>query len=603
MSKKKKKEEPSLSPEEQLLTLVRRLKEDPIFYFRECLKIQKFGSGELIPFELNQVQQILHYMMERQLRDQDHVRMVVLKARRFGVSTFVQGRYFRHAALNRNKVVQITTHSKSATDVMFSMARIMEENMPKELKPKMKYSGKRELHWGGDGGGLNSSYSLSTVGGSEVRGAKVDYLHCSEVASWGQGGEEYLLGLLNCVVQGFQTEAVIESTAQGTGGIFHDMFWDAYDGQSGWEAVFFPWFVFSYYERPFEGEDDKERFREDLGNDPRYGGEEEVKLLGQEISFDVGLEEPLTFKVTLEKLNWRRHCIRTQCQNDLKKFHQEYPSTAREAFVTTGRSVFQQDALLELLLDSEKRQRDDPSLGYTIPVHLWKEGKSKERYVIEAQDDGELQVWQKPLEGRDYRIGVDVSEGLEVGRDTDWSVACVLDASTFEEVAMLRTKIDPDLLAWKLASLGLWYGGRTKPSMIICERNNHGLVTLKFLQEIHNYPNLYSEKILDERSSRTARKLGFHTTVKSKPLIVDYLKELIREREIKIHSPKLIDELQTFVNYPTGRQATQPGTHDDCVMALAIAAFGCKMYPASLPPPPRYYRGRPPIGMYVPSNI
>ena len=93
------------------------------------------------------------------------------------------------------------------------------------------------------------------------------------------------------------------------------------------------------------------------------------------------------------------------------------------------------------------------------------------------------------------------------------------------------------------------------------------------------YPNLYSEKILDERSSRTARKLGFHTTVKSKPLIIDYLRELIREREIKIHSPKLLDELQTFVNLPNGKMAAQPGSHDDCVMALAIAAFGAKMYP------------------------
>ena len=95
------------------------------------------------------------------------------------------------------------------------------------------------------------------------------------------------------------------------------------------------------------------------------------------------------------------------------------------------------------------------------------------------------------------------------------------------------------------------------------------------------YPNLYSEKILDERSSRTARKLGFHTTVKSKPLIIDYLRELIREREIKINSPKLLDELQTFVNLPNGKMAAQPGSHDDCVMALAIAAFGAKMYPAS----------------------
>ena len=174
--------------EETIIALIQRLKAEPEFYFENCLKIQMFGTGELAPFVLNPVQKVLHAMMQRQLRELEHVRMIVLKARRFGMSTYVQGRYFRHAALNKNKVVQITTHSKAATDVMFSMTRIMEQNLPKEVKPQMKYSGKRELHWGGDGGGLNSSYSLSTVGGREVRGSKIDYLHCSEVASWGPGG-------------------------------------------------------------------------------------------------------------------------------------------------------------------------------------------------------------------------------------------------------------------------------------------------------------------------------------------------------------------------------------------------------------------------------
>ena len=137
------------------------------------------------------------------------------------------------------------------------------------------------------------------------------------------------------------------------------------------------------------------------------------------------------------------------------------------------------------------------------------------------------------------------------------------------------------------------------------ERNNHGLVTLKFLSDVHLYPNVYSEKILDERSSRTARKLGFHTTVKSKPLIIDYLKELIRERELKIHSPKILDELQTFVNFPNGKMAAQSGSHDDCVMALAIATFGCKMFPAA----PEWekmmtpWRGKPIIKNYTPSRI
>ena len=560
--------------QEEIIELIRKLQANPVLYFNTCLKIQNFGTGELIPFELNEVQSIMHSMMQRQLEEHQHVRMIVLKARRFGISTYVQGRYFRHAAMNRNKVVQITTHSKAATDVMFAMTRTMEQNLPKEIKPQLKYSGRRDLHWGSEEGGLNSSYSLSTVGGREVRGSKIDYLHCSEVASWTAGGEDYLLGLLNCVVQGFDTEAVIESTAQGVGGVFHDMYWDAAEGNSGWESVFFPWYIYSYYSKPFKSEEEKEKFKEELGQDQRYGGDAEKSLLGVSCEYDLG-DEVKKFTVTLENLNWRRQCIKTQCQNDLRKFHQEFPTNAREAFVTTGRGVFDMDVMGKLVLESQRLQRERPSEGFHIPVQSWKE-KGGEKYVIEAMDEGGLQVWERPIPNREYRIGADVSEGIDVGRDTDWSVAVVLNAENMDEVAMLRVKIDPDLFGWQLASLGKWYNN----AKLLVERNNHGLVTLKFLSDVHLYPDIYSEKILDERSSRSARKLGFHTTVKSKPLIIDYLKELIREDEINIRSPKLLDELQTFVNFPNGRMAAQSGSHDDCVMALAIACFGCKMFPA-----------------------
>ena len=560
--------------QKEVIELVRKLKENPLLYFENCLKIQNFGTGELISFKLNEVQSIMHSMMQRQLEEHEHVRMIVLKARRFGISTYVQGRYFRHAAMNHNKVVQITTHSKAATDVMFAMTRTMEQNLPVEVKPQLKYSGRRDLHWGSEGGGLNSSYSLSTVGGREVRGSKIDYLHCSEVASWTAGGEDYLLGLLNCVVQGFDTEAVIESTAQGVGGVFHDMYWDAAEGNSGWESVFFPWYIYSYYSKPFTSEEEKEKFKEELGQDQRYGGDAEKALLGVSCEYDVG-DEIKKFTVTLENLHWRRQCIKTQCQNDLRKFHQEFPTTAREAFVTTGRGVFDMDVLGKLVLESQRLQRERPAEGFHIPVQAWKE-KGGEKYIIEAMDEGGLQVWERPVPNREYRIGADVSEGIDVGRDTDWSVAVVLSAESMDEVAMLRVKIDPDLFGWQLASLGKWYNN----AKLLVERNNHGLVTLKFLSDVHLYPDIYSEKILDERSSRSARKLGFHTTVKSKPLIIDYLKELIREDEINIRSPKLLDELQTFVNFPNGKMAAQSGSHDDCVMALAIACFGCKMFPA-----------------------
>ena len=585
--------------QEEIIELIRKLQADPVLYFNTCLKIQNFGTGELIPFELNEVQSIMHSMMQRQLEEHQHVRMIVLKARRFGISTYVQGRYFRHAAMNRNKVVQITTHSKAATDVMFAMTRTMEQNLPKEIKPQLKYSGRRDLHWGSEEGGLNSSYSLSTVGGREVRGSKIDYLHCSEVASWTAGGEDYLLGLLNCVVQGFDTEAVIESTAQGVGGVFHDMYWDAAEGNSGWESVFFPWYIYSYYSKPFKSEEEKEKFKEELGQDQRYGGDAEKALLGVSCEYDIG-DEIKKFSIDLENLHWRRQCIKTQCQNDLRKFHQEFPTTAREAFVTTGRGVFDMDVMGKLVLESQRLQRERPAEGFHIPVQAWKE-KGGEKYIIEAMDDGGLQVWERPVPNREYRIGADVSEGIDVGRDTDWSVAVVLNAQTMDEVAMLRVKIDPDLFGWQLASLGKWYNN----AKLLVERNNHGLVTLKFLSDVHLYPDIYSEKILDERSSRSARKLGFHTTVKSKPLIIDYLKELIREDEINIRSPKLLDELQTFVNFPNGKMAAQSGSHDDCVMALAIACFGCKMFP----PMPEWNKTinrrymRPELRFFQPSSI
>ena len=106
--------------------------------------------------------------------------------------------------------------------------------------------------------------------------------------------------------------------------------------------------IYSHYSTTFNSEEEKDTFKNELGQDKRYGGEEETALLDMSCKYDVG-EDVKEFKVTLENLNWRRQCIKTQCQNDLRKFHQEFPTTARESFVTTGRSVFNTDILSSLV--------------------------------------------------------------------------------------------------------------------------------------------------------------------------------------------------------------------------------------------------------------
>ena len=555
---------------------------DDILYFYECLRIVEFGTKKLIPFKLNNVQAILHKMAEKQLEDDGHVRMVFLKARRFGISTYIQARFFKKAATQFNKTVHIATHDRATSDTMFGMTRIMEQNYPKIIKPEMMYSGKRELTWGSqEGTGLNSRYGLSSVGGAEVRGDAIDYLHCSEISSWGDKASEFSIGLQNNVLTGYETEVWLESTAKGVGNFFYEEFWRAWRKESGFRAAFFPWFVFPEYKTALSKEEtDKNLFLEDLGKHRRFGAKEELSLLGVTKSYETA-DGTVSFEITPEHLKWRRLCIDTQCQGDMTLFNQEYPTTEESAFISSGRSVFAHSAMNELIHKSNAMYESKPPEKYRVPVNEFRRvrGDTTMKYYLDPDDFGELQVWSHPVYDREYRIGADVSEGIEIStKDTDWSVACVIDSETYEECAMWRGKIDPDLFAWVCSALGNYYNS----ALVGVERNNQGLTTLTSLRNTHGYPNLYYERVLDERTARKQKKLGWNTTLKSKPLMVNNLRELVREGSIAVRSKEILHEMSAFAHHADGKMAAQSGRHDDCVIALGIAVMMAHMYPPSL---------------------
>jgi hypothetical protein len=67
--------------------------------------------------------------------------------------------------------------------------------------------------------------------------------------------------------------------------------------------------------------------------------------------------------------------------------------------------------------------------------------------------------------------------------------------------------------------------------------------------------------------------IGFFTSERTKPLIIDKLRELDREGGIEINDPTTLQEMMTFVVTENGKMEAEGGTHDDCVMALAIATY------------------------------
>ena len=87
------------------------------------------------------------------------------------------------------------------------------------------------------------------------------------------------------------------------------------------------------------------------------------------------------------------------------------------------------------------------------------------------------------------------------------------------------------------------------------------------------YPNIYIWEVFDERGKVMTRKLGWETNTRTRPLMIDTLSALIREEQIIFNSVSFIRESLGFVKNSLGKPEAAPGSHDDRVMAMAVAVM------------------------------
>jgi len=243
--------------------------------------------------------------------------------------------------------------------------------------------------------------------------------------------------------------------------------------------------------------------------------------------------------------------------NDPRKFAQEYGCE----FLSSGRSVFDQLAV--------KRQRDN-ILKVGDDVKL----SSGKIYVVNEVDGF---VYYKPPEPDGlYVCGVDVSEGVAGG---DYSVATFWDRKTGEEVAMYRGFLPPDVLGTKLNEWGRIYNN----ALMVVEINNHGLTTLTALRQMI-YPSLYYRPSKFETiATSTGDKFGWKTTKLTRELLIDELRQAVRDDDLIIHSKKILDEMTIMVYDENANMVVPDKFHDDCIFSAGIAFQGFKsMYSGSL---------------------
>lgn len=180
-----------------------------------------------------------------------------------------------------------------------------------------------------------------------------------------------------------------------------------------------------------------------------------------------------------------------------------------------------------------------------------------------AEDENEcIAVYKEPVQGVPYVIGGDTA-----GEGTDNFAAQVLDNITGEQVAVLRHPFDEDVYARELYCLGKYYN-----NALIGIESNFSSYPIKELERL-GYDKQYIRQSEDTFTHKIQNAYGFKTTSATRPVIIGNLVQIIRDGIELINDKDTLEEMLTFVRNEKGRAEAQQGSHDDLIMALAIAYY------------------------------
>lgn len=190
---------------------------------------------------------------------------------------------------------------------------------------------------------------------------------------------------------------------------------------------------------------------------------------------------------------------------------------------------------------------------------------AEHRYRLSPSSRGGLSVWEWPQEGRQYVVGIDTAGG---GPESDYSVACVIEAETQALVAMWRERMGPVNWGRKCCLLGWYY----HEGLLAFETgvSAHGL-SAAHAAIAYGYDRIYKRERQGVASRDETELIGWRTDVQTKPLLVDRVREML-EMGATVPSEPLLRELKEQ-RYDENERivAEKKRGHDDMMIALGIA--------------------------------
>ena len=459
------------------------------------------------------------------------VRIIILKARQLGSSTVCAAIVFNWILMFEGCSALVIAHDTETTQSLFEKIQDAWDWWPFKGLLHLKHASQRRLTIQETGSTVRIATAKNVQSG---RGRTIQAMHSSEMSFW-DDPETLMSGLSKTMPNRKGTISIIECTANGVGNLYWQMWQDAEAGKSDYVPMFFPWWKHPEYRATttslvYNNLDEYERWLfDDLWSDM-----DELDKL--------------------ERLEWRRWCIANECHGSEQEFQQEYPATASEAFLKTGRNVFPLDKLMEAYAPKRGLR------GYLAP-------KDHGEYEFVKDPHGALTLFSYVSSDRewgDYFVAGDPTS-VVMG---DPACIQVLNRRTLEQVAVWHGDIDPVHFADELIKIGRYFNG----AEISTEIEGPGYATIGALLA-KQYPRIWMHRWADRHPGRPGVNYGWSTNRNRKHWMMQKTVQLLADRSLTIHDRVTYEQMRDYsvIDQWGEMGPSSKAGNDDAVMAYCQA--------------------------------
>ena len=502
---------------------------------------------------LNPNQIICHNIIDQHYRKHGSIRVVILKARRVGMSSYIDGLATMHCLAKPQAHALIVAHLKDVADKgLFRVPRDLAVSLNDHIPGACDVRTRSIIFPHTKGA---SNLDIATAGSVGAgRGLTLSFLHLSEAASY--PGQKSFLSILPSVSKAPDTVIALESTAQGRTGI-GETFYNYWNGANetgshwnGFTPIFLSWL------------DDPTCHRSAHEAEDAPATDLEKELMGK------------PFNASLSQIAWMRMVLEGECEGSELMFNQEYPHSADVAFVATGDPAFTANEIRYAMGTKEKPIKKG---------HLERQGKGS---VFIENPRGRCLMYEQVKEKCTYYVGVDCARGIEqdTGRATgDFASFMVLNGTTGDMAMQFSDWVNPIEMAKLVDASGRYYNNAM---MIVELTGNLGLWCQQVLRDQYQYPNWYMWKGKDDKTWGKAKSpaMGWETTGRTRDLLLSTFRGKLHDGMknlpggLKIKDAEFCRQMD-LMTMSTGMRWEVQHSHDDVFMAGCLAIIACSQYP------------------------